>query len=62
MSKDIALQDILRRWLALPEPSRQTERQADVFAMQMAHQYLFGRRDDRYKLIKAYLQRYLEQC
>lgn len=61
MTKEEARLACIRDWMALPPDERRTEHQAAVFAMRIKDRYVFRSSDDRYQVIKGWLQRFLDQ-
>ena len=55
-----ARHDIIREWRLLPKELRQTEEQADAFAMQIKDKYKFSSESaDPYQTVKEWLLNYL---
>jgi hypothetical protein len=55
-----ARRDIIREWRSLPKDQRQTDQQAEAFAMQIKDKYKFsGENADNYQTIKGWLLNYL---
>jgi len=60
MKHDGARHDIIREWRSLPKEQRQTDEQAEAFAMQIKDKYKFrGGNADPYQTVKGWLQRHL---
>jgi len=55
-----ARHDIIREWRSLPKESRQTDEQAEAFAMQIKDKYKFSSdRADQYQTVRGWLLTYL---
>jgi regulator of sirC expression with transglutaminase-like and TPR domain len=55
-----ARQDIIREWRSLPKERRQTDEQAEAFAMQIKDKYKFSSDSaDPYQTIRGWLLSYL---
>src|SRR5712672_3747299 len=55
-----ARHDIIREWRSLPKEQRQTDEQAEAFAMQIKDKYKFSSDSaDPYQTVRGWLLRYL---
>ena len=56
MKHDGARHDIIREWRSLPKEQRQTDKQAEAFAMQIKDKYKFSSDNaDPYQTVKSWL-------